>query len=85
MRNVVFYIKWCVLTKKCCHGVSQALLGMEYGQKGLNTLFMSIVLIESAIQMLIEPIFVRHCPKYWNGYNVKSQIAISLKPLCKPL
>lgn len=52
-----------------------------------NTLFMSVALInffaESIIQRLIEPMFVRHCPKYRNGHNDESQISISLKPLCK--
>ena len=75
------------MTEKCRRGVHQIPLVMGYGQKGLTHFSLSVALInffaESIIQRLIEPIFVRHCPKYRNGHNDESQIAISLKPLCK--
>lgn len=76
----VFYIKWCVLTKKYCQSVGQIPLAMDKKTLALfsSQLFLlTFFFVESIIQMLIKPISVRHCPKYWNDHNGESQIVIS--------
>lgn len=68
------------LTKKYCQGVSQVPLAMKK-KKTLALFSLSVVIkffIESIIQTLIEPIFIRHCPESWNDHNDELQIATSL-------
>lgn len=61
----MFYVKGCVLIKKYCQGVSQVPPAMKK-KKTIALFSLNVVIkffIESIIQILIEPIFIRHCPE----------------------